>query len=93
MFHYLFYSVTITESKGKFRIVFCCFSETKNIVGLSSSSNFPTKLIYWGILVFVCLDKTKNIYLYIEQKLFGHSPSLSIISAIKLKWYFTSYTS
>ena len=45
MFHYLYHSVTINEFKEKFRIVFCCFSETKNIVAPSSSSNFSTKLI------------------------------------------------
>ena len=41
-----YYSVIINESKKKFRIVFCCFSETKNIVAPSLSSNFPVKLTY-----------------------------------------------
>ena len=40
MFHYLYYSVTISEFKEKFRIVFCCFSAIKNIV-TPSSPNFP----------------------------------------------------
>ena len=52
MFHYLYHSVTSNESKEKFRIAFCCFSETKNIVAPSSSSNFPKKLICWAILIF-----------------------------------------
>ena len=45
MFHYLYYSVTINESKEKFWIGFCCFLAIKNIVAPSSSSNFPIKLI------------------------------------------------
>ena len=57
MFHYLYYSVTINEFKEKFRIVLCCFSAIKNIVA-PSSSNFPVKIIYWEILVLVCLDKS-----------------------------------
>ena len=52
------YSVTINESKEKFRIDFCCFSAIKNIVVPSSSSNFLAKLICLGILVFVCLDES-----------------------------------
>ena len=60
MFHYyiilLYYSITINESKEKFKIVLSCFSAIKKIVAPSSSSNFPTKLICWGILVFACLD-------------------------------------
>ena len=41
-----YFSVTINESKEKFRIVLCCFSAIKNIiVALSYSSNFPRKLI------------------------------------------------
>ena len=62
MFHYLYHYVTINESKEKLTIVFYCFSATKNIVA-SSSSNFPTKLICCGILVFVCLDKSIPISL------------------------------
>ena len=54
MFHYLYYSVIINESKENFT---CCFSAIKNIVAPSSSSNFPVKLIRWGIFVFACLDK------------------------------------
>ena len=61
MFHYLYYSVPIKESKEMFGTVFCCFSETKNIVAPLSSSNFSTKLIFWGILVFVYLDKSMPI--------------------------------
>ena len=45
MFHDLYYSVTINESKEKFKTIFHCFSETKNITAPPSSSNFPTKLI------------------------------------------------
>ena len=41
-----------------FRKGFCCFLAIKNITSPSCSSNFPTKLIYWGILVFACLDKS-----------------------------------
>ena len=63
MFCYLYYSVTINESKEKLGIDFCCFSAIKNIVAPSSSSNFSTKLIYWGVLVFVCLDKSISISL------------------------------
>ena len=55
---YLYYSMTINESKEKFRIVFCCFSAIKSIAAPSSFSYFPTKLICWGILAFVCVDKS-----------------------------------
>ena len=58
MLHYLYNSVTINESKEKFTIVFCCFSEIKNIVAPSSSSNLPVKLICWAIFVFACLGKS-----------------------------------
>ena len=54
----LYYSVTINESKERSRIVFCCFSVIKNIAAQSSSSNFPVKLLCWGILVLACLDKS-----------------------------------
>ena len=64
MFHYLYYSVTINESKEKCRIVFCCFTAIKNIVAPSSSSNFPVKLICCGISVFLWLDKYKPMSLY-----------------------------
>ena len=56
--HCLYYSVTINESKEKFRTVFCCFSDIKDIVAASSSSSFIVKLICWGMLVFVCLGKS-----------------------------------
>ena len=46
MFHYLYYSVAINESKEKFRIVFCCFSAIKIIIAWTSSSNIPTMLIF-----------------------------------------------
>ena len=46
------------ESNEKFRIVCCCFSTIKYIVALSSYSNFPVKLIYCGIVVFFCIDKS-----------------------------------
>ena len=58
MFHCLYYSVTINEFKEKFRVAFCCFSAIKAIVAPSFYSNFPTKLIRRGIIVFVCLDKS-----------------------------------
>ena len=58
MFHCLYYSVTFNESKGKFKIAFCCISAIKTIVALSSSSNFTLKLICWGILAFACLDNS-----------------------------------
>ena len=58
MFYYLYYSVTNNESKEKFRIIFCCFSETKNIASPSSCSYFFVELICWGMLAFVCLDKS-----------------------------------
>ena len=51
MFDCLHYSVTINESKEKFRIVFCCFSGMKNIVASSSSFNSPVKLIFREIFV------------------------------------------
>ena len=57
MLHYLYYTVTINESKEKFRPDSRCFSAVKDIVAPSSSYNFPMKLFCWGILVFVCLDK------------------------------------
>ena len=63
MFHCLYCSVTINESKEKFRIVFCCSSAIKNIVAPSSSSNFPVKIICWEILVFFCRDKSMPISL------------------------------
>ena len=59
MFNYLYHSVTMNESKEKFEIVLYCFSAIKNIAVPSSSSNFPVKLIFWGIFVFVCLDKNQ----------------------------------
>ena len=57
MFHYVYYSVTINETKEKFAIVFYCFSPIKIIAGPSFSSNFPVKLICCGIFVSLCLDK------------------------------------
>ena len=46
MFHCLYYSATINESKEEtFRIVFCCFSAIKNIVALLATNNFPVILI------------------------------------------------
>ena len=58
MSYCLYYSATINESKEKFRIAFCCFLVIKNIVATLSSSNSPVKLIYWGIVEFVCLGKS-----------------------------------
>ena len=43
MFCYLYYSVTINESKEKNSLLL--FLSVKNIVAPSSSSNFPAKLI------------------------------------------------
>ena len=57
MSHYLYYSVTINESKEILKIIFCYFSAIKNIVAPSSSSNFLVKSVSSGKLVFVCLDK------------------------------------
>ena len=57
------YSVTINESKEKFRADFCCFSAIKNIVAPSSLSNFLAKLNCLGILVFVCLDESTLVSL------------------------------
>ena len=46
MFSNLNYCVAMNKSKGKFRIGFWCFSETKSIAA-SSSSNFPEKSIFF----------------------------------------------
>ena len=43
--------------------IFLRFSARKTFVALSSSSNFPVKLICWGMFVFVCLDKSMSISL------------------------------
>ena len=53
MLHCLYYSIRFNEPKGKLRMVFCCFSARKNIFA-PLSYNFATKLIWWGILLFVC---------------------------------------
>ena len=58
MFHYLYYPVTIYGSKEKFSIAFCCFLVIKNIVEPSYYSDFPIKLVCWGILVFICLRES-----------------------------------
>ena len=70
MFYYLYYPVTMNKSKEKFRIVFCFFSAIKHIVAPSSSSNFPTKLIYLGMIVSVCLDKAIPIIFYLSISIF-----------------------
>ena len=54
----IYYSVTINEYKEKLRIVFCCFLVIKNIVATSSYYYFTVTLSCWGILVFICLDKS-----------------------------------
>ena len=64
MFHFIYYSVTIRESKVKFGIVFCCFAAIKkNILTLPSSSNFAEKLIFCVIVTFVCQDKSISVKL------------------------------
>ena len=63
MFHDLYYSVAINESKEKFKTIFHCFWETKNITAPLSSSNFSIKLICWVIIVFICRDKSVPISL------------------------------
>ena len=65
MFYFPNYSFTINESKERFRIVICSFFAIKNIVAPSFSSNFPVKLIFWEILVFIYLDKSMPISLYL----------------------------
>ena len=58
MFHWLYYSVTISESKKSFRLIFCCFSAMQMFVALLSSSDFLMKLICWRMLVFFYHDKS-----------------------------------
>ena len=58
MFHCSYYSVTLNETKEKFKINFLCFSAITNIVVPLSFSNFCAKLIYWEIIAFACLDKS-----------------------------------
>ena len=58
MLYFSYYSVTVNESKETFKIDFCYFLAIKNIVAALSSSNFPMKLICWGMVVFVCFDKS-----------------------------------
>ena len=58
MLHYLYYSVTINESKENFKIVFFLFFCDENIVAPLPSSNFPSELICSGMDAFVCLDKS-----------------------------------
>ena len=57
-FHYLYYSVRFNECKEKCRIVLCWFLTIKTIVAPLSTSNFPMNLICWGMVVFVCVDKS-----------------------------------
>ena len=52
--------MNLTKSLAQFLLFFC---EKKNIVAPSSSSSFPTKLIYSEVLVFVCLDNSIPITL------------------------------
>ena len=63
MFLCLFYSVTINESKVKFRKVFLLLFSYKNIAAPSSSSNFLVKLRCRGIVVFACLDESNPMSL------------------------------
>ena len=63
MFHYLYYTDTIKESKEKFKIVFCWFPAIKNILALSSSPNFSLQLICWGMFkeVYNNFDDKNNL--------------------------------
>ena len=63
MFHCLCYSVTISESKKMFRIIFWCILAIKNIVALSSLSKLPVKLTFCEMHVVVCFDKSMAITL------------------------------
>ena len=59
MLNCLFFSVMFNESEEMFKIVvLLLFCDKKNILASSSFSNFPVKLIYWGILMFVYLGKS-----------------------------------
>ena len=58
MFHYLYYSVAIDESKEKFRIVFGCFSAIKNILVPSFSFKFVQEYLY----LFVLIDLYQLVY-------------------------------
>ena len=51
------------ESKENFKIVFSCSSVITGMFVPLLSSNFPMKLPCWGIVVFVCLDKSMPISL------------------------------
>ena len=53
MFPDLYHSVTINESKEKFRIDFCCLSAMKNIVAPITSSNFTTFEEYLYLLLLI----------------------------------------
>ena len=64
MFHFIYYSVTIKESKVKFGIVFWCFAAIKkHILTPPSSSSFAEKLVFCVIVTFVCLDKSISVKL------------------------------
>ena len=58
MFHYLYYSVTINESEEKCKLFFFFISAMKSNIVPSSSSILPKKLMFWVMLVFVCIDKS-----------------------------------
>ena len=45
------------------KVVFCWFSAIKIILALILSYNFPTKLISWGFLVLISVDKSLPISL------------------------------
>ena len=62
MCHYYVILLELINLK-KTKIVFYYISAIKNIIASSSSSNFPIKLVCWGIFVFVCLDKSIPISL------------------------------
>ena len=54
----MYYPVTITKSKEKFRIIFSRFSTIRNSATPSPCSNFSTKIVCCGIVVFVSLHKS-----------------------------------
>ena len=54
VFHFLYYSVVINESKENFKTAFCCFSDIKKHWCVTSSIYFIRKIIF----IFACLDKS-----------------------------------
>ena len=98
IFYSLCFSVAFNQSKEKFKVVFCYFSVIKNIVSPSPPSNLPTKLIFWGILIFICLDTVIvliyiyiYIYIYIHIYLWILLIFLNVVSIIWSKLLFFGY--